>query len=215
MAQKSFILFLVLSLFVIAASAQRPAKTAGSNAELSAELVKMGKEDQLYRAELERLMKLMSGPNSGAVMKKFEAAAVKQDEIDAKNLARLEQIIEKHGWPGERLVGREASGAAFLIIQHSDLSHQKKYFPMLKAAADSRDARPQDVAMLEDRILVREGKKQIYGTQLSMNQQTHKLELDPIEEEGTVDERRSAVGLPPLAEYVKYFGLTYKPVKRN
>jgi hypothetical protein len=56
----------------------------------------------------------------------------------------------------------------------------------------------QDLAYLTDRVLVNDGKKQRYGTQMGMN-----FEPQPIEDAGNVDQRRAEVGLPPLAEYVK------------
>ncbi len=122
----------------------------------------------------------------------------KQDEIDKRNLARLEEIVRQHGWPGRSLVGEAASMAAFLILQHTDLSSQKKYFPLLTKAVAEGEARPADAAMLEDQILVREGKMQIYGTQVRFDPATGaKLELYPIEDEGRVEERRAAVGCCP------------------
>ncbi len=72
-----------------------------------------------------------------------------------------------------------------------------------------------NVALLEDRILVREGKEQIYGTQLKTNERTGKLELSPIKDEENVDKRRQAVGLPPIAEYLKTFGLQYVPPRKK
>jgi len=69
---------------------------------------------------------------------------------------------------------------------------------------------------LEDRILMREGKKQIYGTQLHSGPKTNgKLELYPIDDEEHVDERRAIVGLQPLAEYLKQFGMEHKPKSEN
>ena len=65
--------------------------------------------------------------------------------------------------------------------------------------------------MMEDRVLLGEGKKQIYGTQLRSGRDTGgQWVLEPIEDEAGVDARRAAVGLPPLAEYLKAFGLEYK-----
>jgi len=69
---------------------------------------------------------------------------------------------------------------------------------------------------LEDRILTREGKKQVYGTQLRLNQTTQRMELYPIEDEENVDSRRAVVGLEPLALYLKRgFGIDYAPPKKN
>jgi hypothetical protein len=53
-----------------------------------------------------------------------------------------------------------------------------------------------------------EGKKQIYGSQLQTNAQGQ-LEFYPIEDEANMDKRRQSVGLEPLAEYAKHFGLEY------
>lgn len=59
--------------------------------------------------------------------------------------------------------------------------------------------------MLEDRVRVADGKPQLYGTQLANNP----LRFEPIEDEAHVDARRSSVGLPPMAEYARMFGLSY------
>ena len=58
---------------------------------------------------------------------------------------------------------------------------------MLKEALRKGEADRDDAAMLEDRILMWEGKKQIYGTQLSFNQVTKKLEFWPTADEEGVD----------------------------
>jgi len=87
---------------------------------------------------------------------------------------------------------------------------------MIKEAAAQKEARRSDLAMLEDRILTREGKKQIYGTQLRLNQTTQRMELYPIDDEENVNARRAEVGLEPLAEYLKRaFGIDYATPKKN
>ena len=212
---------IVLAIFSSLATATNPAQGNGSsspplNKALQAELLKMEAEDQKYRELLEAEMIKMSSSGTTTASKEYIAAVKSQDEIDKRNMARLEEIIKGYGWPGSRLVGEEAAQAAFLILQHSDLQHQEKYLPLLKEAAKKGEARAADAAMLEDRILVREGKKQLYGTQVSFGPETGgKLVLNPVEDEEHVDERRAAVGLMPLAEYLKHFGIDYKPPVRQ
>ena len=53
-----------------------------------------------------------------------------------------------------------------------------------------------------DRYLVSSGKPQKYGTQRSLNPETGKMELDPIDP-ATTDEERAALGVPPLEEIPK------------
>jgi hypothetical protein len=179
------------------------------NQPLRLELMTMEEEDQKYRKEIEEVQMAALAPDEK--QKRLEALWKKQGDADKRNLKRLVEIIEQHGWPGRSMVGKEGSLAAFLIVQHAELEYQKKYFPLLKDAVSKGEARPDHAALLEDRILMREGKKQIYGSQLRQNEVTKKLELWPIEDEERVDARRASVGLGPLAEYLKHFGLEYKP----
>lgn len=185
------------------------------NAALQKQLIEMGREDQKHRNELMELMDKMDGPDKDKLMPRYQQLVEEQNAIDTKLIQQLEAIIARHGWPTISLVGKEANLNAFLILQHADLSYQKKYFPLLKAAAAKNEARKSDVAMLEDRILMREGKKQIYGSQLRMNEQTQRLELYPIEDEENVDIRRASVGLQPLKDYLKHFKLEYTPPKKK
>lgn len=119
------------------------------------------------------------------------------------NLARLEAIVSEHGWPNQSVVGSEAAVGAFLILQHADHSTQVEYLPMVRAAVEAGELDDWTLAMLQDRILVSEGKAQIYGTQLYLDEATNEYELYPIEEEAHVDARRERMGLEPLAEYVR------------
>jgi hypothetical protein len=206
----SLFLVLVGSSTAIISRAQQAVGAPPANKSLQTKLLQMKTKDQRYRNELHDRMKQISSTStqpSAALTAMFE----RQGEIDRKNMARLEEIIQRHGWPGKTLVGGEATNAAFLILQHSSLSDQKKYFPLLKQGVTRNEVRPGDAAMLEDRILVGEGKKQIYGSHVHSGSDTGwKLELHPIEDEEHVDERRARVGLMPLAEYLKEFGLEYK-----
>ncbi|HEX8456398.1 MAG TPA: DUF6624 domain-containing protein [Pyrinomonadaceae bacterium] len=196
--------------------AQSNDRASTLNKRLEAELLELGADDQKYRGLIEAEMIRMASTGTARASDEFAAAVKSQDQIDARNIARLEDIIKRHGWPGKSLVGEEASKAAFLILQHSDLRRQEKYLPLLKKAARKGDALPADVAMLEDRILVGRGKKQIYGTQVHSGTDTGgKLVLLPIENEEHVDKRRASVGLIPLKEYLKHFGIEYKPPIRK
>jgi hypothetical protein len=209
-------LSLLVVLFVLASGfsiAQRES-AAPTNRDLQRELLKMEESDQEYRNQIMELEKRSSAGNLQA-KEELKALWKKQEQSDRKNMNRLEEIIKKHGWPGKSLVGADGSLAAFLILQHADVAYQKKYFNLLKEAVGKHEAKPSFAAYLEDRILMRDGKKQIYGTQIRTNEVTKKLELYPIEDEANVDKRRASVGLEPLAQYLRHFGLEYKPPKER
>jgi hypothetical protein len=135
------------------------------------------------------LMDRLAVSDNEKVAKRWKQAVDRQNELDGKNRQRLDQIVKEYGWPKKSVFGDEASGVAFLIVQHAELDYQKKYLPMIKEAAAQKEARRSDLAMLEDRILTREGKKQIYGTQLRLNQMTQRMELYPIDDEENVNQR--------------------------
>jgi hypothetical protein len=129
---------------------------------------------------------------------------------DSLNLIKVQKMIDSYGWLGKSEVGETGNQTLFLIIQHSDLTIQEKYLPLLKKSVAKEESNAYDLALLEDRILVAQGKKQLYGSQVKRNPQTNQYEVLPIEDEKNVDKRRKKMGLEPLAEYLKGFGITYK-----
>lgn len=128
--------------------------------------------------------------------------------IDSCNQVQVKALIAKYGWLGKSVIGNY-NQVLFLVIQHADLETQEKYFPMLQESVDKGESSKTDAAMLQDRILMRQGKKQIYGSQVVFNK-TGEQEFYPIEDEKNVNLRRAKVGLQPIEEYAKYFGIDYK-----
>lgn len=127
---------------------------------------------------------------------------------DSLNLIEVEKVLNTYGWLGSEEVGKDGSSAIFLVIQHAELPTQEKYFPMMKDAVKNKKARPQDLALLEDRILMRQGKKQIYGSQINSTN-GGKMIVYPIEDPANVDKRRAEVGLPPMSKYLEHFDMVW------
>jgi hypothetical protein len=65
--------------------------------------------------------------------------------------------------------------------------------------AGPEESPPAAVAMLEDRLRVRAGRKQLYGTQL-VRGASGELEPAPMEDPKHVELRRDAAGLPPMQQ---------------
>ncbi len=171
---------------------------AQQNSELMDELIRMGQIDQGGREEINRIEQ-----EHGYDSFEWKAAWERQRIIDAEHMTNLELIIEEHGWPMISMVGDEAARAAFFIVQHSDLGHQKKYLPLIRDAALTGEAAGESYAMLQDRVLMSEGKRQLYGSQTGRNDATGRWYVWPIEDEEAVDERRAALGMSTLAEYLQ------------
>jgi hypothetical protein len=135
---------------------------------------------------------------SGALYQGYHPRMV---AIHETNASRLQAIIAEIGWPSERLVGKEAAKAAWLIAQHaiSQPEFQRSCLECLAEAAREHTVPLWQPAMLEDRIRVFEGRPQLYGSQLKVDAHGN-MQPHAIEDAERVEERRRAVGLEPLAD---------------
>ena len=153
------------------------------------ELIAMAEHDQKVGDEL---------ATSGAL---YEGYDPRMAAIHENNAFRLQAIMVQVGWPTERLVGKRAAKAAWLIAQHaiSQPEFQRSCLKFLAEAAREHTVPLWQPAMLEDRIRVFENRPQLYGTQLKPDAHGN-MRPHAIEDPERVDERRRAVGLEPLAE---------------
>jgi len=123
-------------------------------------------------------------------------------EKDSLNLIAVKNILDTRGWLGEDVVGDKGNSALFLVIQHAEISTQEKYLPMMRDAVKNGKASASSLALLEDRVALRQGKKQIYGSQINRDLKTMQFYVAPLDDPDNVDKRRAEVGLQPLAEYL-------------
>ena len=125
-------------------------------------------------------------------------------DVDRRNTLRMKQIVAKHGWPIRRMVGIDGSRAAWLLVQHADqaVGFQRKCLTMMAAHQQDGQVRREDVAYLTDRVLVNEGRPQVYGTQ--MHEVNGRRQPRPIRNAETVDIRRKSMQLSTLKEYIAF-----------
>lgn len=177
---------------------------ADTNKALVALLDTIFTEDQTYRRQLKEVEDKF-GRSSIEYKNHWEIIRNK----DAANLKKVIVILDEYGWPGLDIVGKKGNQAIFLVIQHSDQITQEKYLPLLREAVKSGNAAASHLALLEDRLALRQGKKQIYGSQIGRNKITGKHYILALEDPENVDKRRAEVGLAPIQEYVKQWGIIW------
>ncbi len=158
---------------------------------ISFELQKMIDEDYRLRDELAK---------DGSL---FEGYHPEMEKVHNRNGERLLEIINQYGWPGKSLVGETGARNAWLIAQHaiSLPELQRNCLKILKVQANKGEVPLDQIAMLEDRIRIFEGKKQIYGTQFDWDE-NNQMSPNPIENPEKVDILRKGMGLPPLSETI-------------
>jgi hypothetical protein len=158
-----------------------------SNDSLRRVLVEMGKEDQAVREKLK-----------GDALK--DTALLKQmNRADSASTAKLQAIVDRFGWPTKSMVGVQGANAAYLVAQHTPDTAFRAAVLEKMLAAPAGEVSPSDLATLQDRVLVRRGQLQRYGTQFSFDRDT--MRMDPVEDPSHLDERRAIQGLMPIEEY--------------
>ena len=171
--------------------------------ELSKKLWQMKIKDQAFYYHISVASKLLDrkSPINNAL---WELKA----KINNQNLRDLDSIINKYGYPQKTVVGGIASQTPFFVIQHADIDVQKRYLPMMKKAAKEKEMSRAAFAYLTDRINLQDGKKQIYGTQITQKEDGTYLVQD-LKEPEKVNKRRKAVGLPPIEGYLKRWNIKW------
>ncbi len=126
--------------------------------------------------------------------------------VHSANTRYLKDLVSRVGWIDVTRFGYSTSNAAFLLVQHSgDL-------PLMMAALDSlrrdlEEGHPvgEAYALLFDRLQLRLGERQRYGTQIGRDPFGQPLVL-PTEDPEKVAALREGLGIFPLIQAVRFFG---------
>lgn len=128
---------------------------------------------------------------------------------DSLNELEVVEILEKRGWVGKSVIGDKANMTLWLVIQHAPLETQEKYLPLLRESVKAGESKGSRLALLEDRILMRNEKPQIYGSQIKRDSLQGELYVYPVKDPEYVNQRRAAIGLGPIEEYVARWELEW------
>ncbi|MFD2904529.1 DUF6624 domain-containing protein [Sphingobacterium anhuiense] len=164
--------------------------------EVALELDSIFFKDQEYRKQYIQLAR------NGADKNELAIASNNIRIADSLNLITVTKILDHDGWMGPQDIGMFASQGLFLVIQHANLATQEKYLPIVEEAEKNGKTFSSNLAILKDRIAVRKGQEQPYGSQGFTDKKTKKNFIYPIMDINNLDKRRAAMGLPPMVEYV-------------
>jgi hypothetical protein len=123
---------------------------------------------------------------------------------DHKNQELVISLLEKCGMPASEEVSEKQLFIIWLVLQHANKKYRKKYFPEIEKAVNNGDLPKEQYALMKDRILMEEGKPQLYGTQIR-NGKLYKLESPE-----RVNERRKEMGMEPIEEYLKHYNIEFE-----
>lgn len=160
----------------------------------------IGRSDQAVRYEF--LAAYNAQPRNQQRVDSLIAEMQKTDSINQKEICA---ILDTRGFAGKETVG-DACAVYWLIIQHAPVALQKKYFPLFVEAMNRGDIAKSQVAMMDDRIAMFEGRPQKYGSQIVEDEQGRRVVYRLLDPE-KVDEWRKQMELNPLADYMKEMGV--------
>lgn len=199
------------------------------NIDLRSELLAMFTGDQsamrafladadCHRERFERTQAIDSGtpwpyallewdpPHEGPSTAKRVVATVR------RNTARLREIVSAYGWPGRSLVGEDGADAAWLLLQHTNSrvttirsaagdEFCRSCVVLLRDAVARGEAHPRHLAAIADSLRLSNDEPPEFASLPEQypadrgGRAVFQWNVDPA----AIDERRAAIGLPPLA----------------
>ncbi|MGI8542145.1 MAG: VWA domain-containing protein [Aridibacter sp.] len=169
------------------------------NKNLKSELLKM----QNAQTDLNEKVLTNSGKNQQFVKE--------LNKLSRQHLIRLCGILKENGWLRKETVDTEGLEAALFIIRNSnDVEIQREIFPVMVEATQKGFISKANLASLIDRIRIKSGGRQIFGTQIKIEDEVGFLY--PLENEANVDKWRKIYELPTLSDFIKYIETEYRTI---
>ncbi len=125
---------------------------------------------------------------------------------DSLNLIEAKSIFKEFGLPTISMVGEISCHNFYLLVLHADEEpeFQRQVLKQMKSSIKSNDCARKDYAYLTDRYRLNNGRKQIYGTQIELNESKTAYQPKRLKNPKRVNKRRQAMEVTPF-ELEKYY----------
>lgn len=173
--------------------AERRSRTARSSGKRMDELAERTAVDQAWRSTLYERPRSSQEEEVTAWLTRSSIC-----HVDADNTRYIKTFLARRGWPTSSKDGRSTVENAWTLVEHADADTalQKAALKMMPTPSDREDG--SRYAALTDRIAAGQGEAQTYGTQFTTGPDGCLMEGTIFRRE-EVDERRSSIGLEPIA----------------
>lgn len=104
---------------------------------------------------------------------------------------------------GHTIAGVDGADAVWLLAQHAELADQLMFWPLLCNAVAAGDATTMQLTFLEDRIALRQGRSQYFGTQM-IRHGTEQFQRHDTADMDTLEQRRAAIGIGTVSDQLAY-----------
>lgn len=123
-----------------------------------------------------------------------------------KNTIVVKKYFEEYGFPGIKENGKDTTLHFWLLVQHSDydVDFQNQVLKAMEKDLATKNVTLSEYAYLYDRVKKNQNKPQLYGTQMVWD--SHGVHIPyNLESPENVNERRKAMGLNSIEDYLKEF----------
>ncbi|MFK8104256.1 MAG: DUF6624 domain-containing protein [Saprospiraceae bacterium] len=196
--------FVLFSLFACSSQTETKTeiKTSATSEQAIPNLIAM--LDTVWRTEQEPIrLRDSLGKVFGYESQEFQKEQERYEKNHQVNEKKITDLLEKNGWPSEDLIGENGNLTICNVLQHSTMEVRLAYLPMMRAAVKNKKLPARLLARAEDRIATDRGELQIYGGQIKYYPETKTFNVWPIFDPVNVDKRRAAIGLEPMADFLK------------
>jgi len=138
----------------------------------------------------------------GADSKEYEKHQAIYKANHRINERKIIEILAE-GWPEKEVIGERGNRTICNVLQHSGYDIREKYLPLMQKAVENEQLNPQLLVRAEDRLATDRGELQIYGGQMKYYAETKSFNVWPVYDPVNIDKRRAAIGLGPIADYLK------------
>lgn len=165
-------------------------------------IARLGARDQLVRQKISQWKKRLELSAEEKALFDRDSAQY-MTHIDEANTEELKRLLKDISWKELSSVGGDLFIKAFFVVQHSpDHEFQAEVLAELEPLVAEGLIDTQQYVYLFDRVKLRNGELQLYGTQMTCVDGNY--EVTDLQAPDTVDERRVEMGLQPLDEYIDF-----------
>lgn len=129
-------------------------------------------------------------------------------EMQKEHLEIVLSIGAHCGMPNLSVVNETQMSAIWMTITQASYQFRKAFLPNLVLAVENGDIKESNIAAIKDKILMDEGKPQIYGTQVIRDEQGN-YRLYGLEDPEYVDRRRKDIGFGTLQSFLDQYDITF------
>lgn len=173
------------------------------------------KEPQPNSELRNEILEMRSAQAAQAMLKNSAARSAptpdpKMEQIVKRSPARVCEILNTQPWPAKSTVGIDGA-AAWITMIKSSLPYQTQLalLPVISAGIEKNEIdKNEDLAFLVDRLRLRAGIPQLFGTQAVEDKGF--LVLYPLQSEEKVDQWRTEYKMGPLKDYIRALQFTYR-----